>query len=123
MPRPPLRHNRVPGLVLLLCDDRHDHVRGSVILLLYKRGLCLIHQLCHNHVSGLVLLFYHSRGLGVVSLLCLTGTMSDPFDGVCPTLDLDVDLRRLYSKLMEKLDSLVYFCSWVTKWTRERGVG
>ena len=92
---------------------------SSVILLHREPGLCLIHHLCHNHAPGLVLLLHHGRGLGLVPLLRLAGTTSNPFEDVCPVLDLDVNLRRSYSELMEKLNSPVYFCSWMTKWTRE----
>ena len=74
-----------------------------------------MHHLRNDHVPGLVLLLYHNRGFGVVPLLCLVGTTSAPYDGVCPTLDLDVDLSILYSELMEKLDLPVCFHLWVTK--------
>ena len=64
----------------------------SFTLLRHEPGLCLIHHLRHNHVQGLILLLHHGRGLGLAPLLCLAGTMSDPFEDVCPTLDLDVNL-------------------------------
>ena len=114
-PCPPLHHDRVPGLDPLLHDNRHDCVLGLVILLHNKRGPCVIRHLHHNHVLGLDLLFHHGCGLGLVLLLRHTRTTCDLFNGVCPTLDLNVGLLRSYSKLMEELDSPLYFCSRVTK--------
>ena len=67
--------------------------------------------------SNIVLLLHYGSGLSLVLLLCHAGTTSNQFKGGCFVLDLDVDLWRSYSKLTEKLDSPVYFRSWVTKWT------
>ena len=47
------------------------------------------------------------------------GTTGVPFDGVCHTVDLNGNLRRLCNKLMENLDSQVYFHLWVKGWKQK----
>ena len=99
-----LQNSCGPGLVDFLCHDHHDHALGLAILLLHARGPCLVQHLHHDNMLGLLCLLCHIHGLDPILLLRHTGTMCNPCGGVCPTLNLNVDLQRLYNVLMEKLD-------------------
>ena len=112
----------MPGLVLL-CTTATDLASSTSFATIAtipcwapsssyatKFGFCLVYHLRHDHVPGIVLLLHHSRVLGLVLLLRHSGTTRNPFNGMCFTLNLNINLRRPYIELMEKLDPPGYFC-------------